>query len=460
MRAFNFALLAAVVACGTLFAQSAVSVPLTGEVGPGGVGRTDGSSSIALWLQADTIGQANNTAVSFWVDSSGKANHATQGTGGAEPIFQTAGLNGHASVEFTQSSSHHLDTTNSISNAGAESFFFATQPDVGGGIGDKAFFGNTGSSSYTLRDRNSVVEWNVNGFNTPPTFTSGIRSQPALGTTPQIFSGVRDVPGTGEIALYKNGAVNGVVGTGHTAVVNGRYIVGSRSGSSEFFDGQMGEVIAYAEALTVTERTLVENYLSAKFTMPIANDFYSGDTTHGFTSNVFGVGQDATDTAGVTNAGAAGFGIEITGGLDAGEYITAGHDTGVNELVDFTGGQYLEGQQWSRSWFVDTNDSEADTTLGFTFDDAGLTGLLDPEKSYQLLYSDSNLAGSFDILSDSFSIVTGDTGEVVTFALGSGQLLDGFYTLGVGIGQVPEPSSLVLMSSLIGMLMLRRRRRQ
>ena len=456
MRTLNFALLAALVACGTLAAQTAVAVPLTGEVGPGGVGRTDGTSPLVLWLNADTIGQTNGTAVSFWVDSSGKANHATQGTGGAEPLFQTAGLNGHASVGFSQGSGHHLDTTNSINNAGAESFFFASQLVAGT---DRAFLGNTGSGNYTLRDRTSAIEWNINNFNTPPTFASGIRLQPALGTTPLIFSGVRDVPGTGNIALYKNGALNGVVGTGHTAVVTGNYIIGSRGGTSEFFNGQMGEVIAFADNVTTTERTLVENYLSAKFTMPISNDVYSGDTLHGFTSNVFGVGQDSTDTVGVTNAGAAGFGIEITGGLDAGEYLTAGHDTATNSIIEFDGDVKFEGEQWARTWFVDTNGDEADTTLGFTFDDAGLTGLLDPAKSYQLLYSDSNLAGSFEILTDSFSIVTGDTRDVVTFGLSSGQLSNGFYTLGIGIGQVPEPTSFVLLSSLLGMMILRRRRR-
>jgi len=57
-----------------------------GQNGPGGVSDTDGALALVLWLDANTIGQSNNTEVTSWADISGYGNDATA-PGGTGPHF-------------------------------------------------------------------------------------------------------------------------------------------------------------------------------------------------------------------------------------------------------------------------------------------------------------------------------------------------------------------------------------
>src|SRR5690349_16624223 len=66
------------------------------------------SANLVLWLKADNIAQASNTAVGSWVDSSPSANSPTQASGGNRPTF-TQGLFGyHAGVTFDGNDYLHL----------------------------------------------------------------------------------------------------------------------------------------------------------------------------------------------------------------------------------------------------------------------------------------------------------------------------------------------------------------
>lgn len=51
------------------------------QEGSGGVGETDGTSSLLLWLNADYTKQASGIHVGLWLDQSGYSNHARPESG-------------------------------------------------------------------------------------------------------------------------------------------------------------------------------------------------------------------------------------------------------------------------------------------------------------------------------------------------------------------------------------------
>jgi len=399
---------------------------------------TDGSSNLQLWLEADTLSLSDGATVSTWNDGSGKGNTATSS---GSPAFQSSGLNGRASVEFVPTDSDTFTTANTINSVSTESVFFATE--VASAAGDKAFLGSTTNNNYTLRDRgNASTGWNIGGFTDG---TTSVRGATPLGTKPAILSGVRTIAGD-SIALWGNGSL--LKSTTHSSgTLNLSYRIGARNPSSEFFNGQMGEVIAFDRDVAAAERIAVENYLSAKFDVGISSDFYAGDTggNGDFDLAVFGIGQSAEDSIAFESTGAAGFGLDATGNLADGDFAFAGHrSTGNSIVVD-----NARVRRWERTWYVDqTGSFEVD--LAFDFSDAGLE--FDPALTTLLFAPD---AGSeFEALEFSPSSISGDQ---IVFTIPAGQLSDGIFALGT---IVPEPSSASLALTGFGAIILRRRRRR
>ena len=84
------------------------------QTGPGGVGKTDGTSDLVLWLNANTINQTDGSNVSSWTDQSGYSNSASAPSGN-EPVFETNELNGSPVVRFTAANTDYLRVNDATS---------------------------------------------------------------------------------------------------------------------------------------------------------------------------------------------------------------------------------------------------------------------------------------------------------------------------------------------------------
>src|SRR5262245_41422273 len=85
--------------CGTMLIMIAIAgsavqaTPVTSGTGPGGVGRTDGATTISgvaelgLWLRADLGITLSGTNVTAWQDQSGHARNASQSDPNSQPVF-------------------------------------------------------------------------------------------------------------------------------------------------------------------------------------------------------------------------------------------------------------------------------------------------------------------------------------------------------------------------------------
>lgn len=193
------------------------------------------------------------------------------------------------------------------------------------------------------------------------------------------------------------------------------------------------EIIIYGDiVLDAARGALIQNYLSAKYAIPINPpvDFYAGDlpANGDYDFDATGIGAEADSS--LTEAQAAGLVIrEANESLDAGEYVMAGHkvaDNGTTEVGLPTGVEL----RWTRVWYVDPNGGSVDVELGFDYGDSG-AGYVPQGDQYTLLYSATD-GGAFTDLGLTPSIA----GDQVKFEVSAAQLQAGYYTLGTMDGSI------------------------
>jgi hypothetical protein len=221
----------------------------------------------------------------------------------------------------------------------------------------------------------------------------------------------------------------------------------------ERFDGNIGEFVVYKEALNNAQVTLVENYLSEKWGLPIGNDYYVPPSIE-FKHELVGIGQtDATNKVLKTQNSSGGLLIEDNGfinNFNIPQFILAAHDNtkaGVawSKPIDLTiNGNTEEYYRWSRKWYIDVTSSGGgggsgsggkDINLTFNFKDYyNLDSEAPvPGAPYFLIYSAD---GNFDsnnnntqLVKSGSAIINTTTGTVTFSKVDVGDINDGYYTI-------------------------------
>ncbi|MEK0182803.1 DUF4347 domain-containing protein, partial [Microcoleus anatoxicus] len=419
----------------------AVTAAYSGILGDGLGGVGTGTNNLKLWLKADALtGFTNTNPVGTWTDSSSNGIALTQ-TGAARPTYKTAGLNNLPTLSFN--GSQYLDTAFNAS-LNPNQYTVITVNQVTGGVG-------TVRSPITSRD-------NLKGY---MLYAADTQQYLQVGNGSGWAVAIDNVPVTLNSGYITSGSYNG---SQNTISVNGRQTSaafttfvpntirplrvggGQTEGGVNFlFVGDISEVILYNKALNNAERTLVDNYLSAKYNITtISNDKYAGDTAANgdYDWNVAGIGKEVN---GSNISGNTTGGLKIDNGTflqDNGDYLVAGQIETANatnvttDLPSTTGINRL-----SRVWYLDKTDVNTNggtANLTFDFSDSGLGGT--PTGKYHLLYR-SGATGNFAYVnnatlttSTNFSI----TGDQVTFNnVDIGLLNDGYYTLASKNNDVP-----------------------
>jgi hypothetical protein len=412
------------------------------QSGPAGVGS---SSTNVLWLKADagTSTSIDGSAITGWNDQSGNAIHVSQSNAAQAPAYKASLMNGMPAVEFDFNSvagqNDYLtaaDNTLLDNTAGYTAFSVVRMKTMSGNgqsilskrtavDADEAFmfFFHTGSSMYLDIDglNNRLNTSNVYSINTNYLLGFTYDGTAASATRSKIMEGDSARKTAAELsAIVPDKASPLVIGSTHI-------------GDVRAFGGYISEIILYRTVLNDAQRTIINNYLSAKYDIALLkNDKYAGDNTSNdnFDRDVAGIGQEANGNSNSFDATATkGLKITATAGFDNGDYIFAGHRYPVNgaNTTDVGGMTGANNVRWERNWYIDvTNSSTALTTdLEFDFSDAGLNGLPSGSPSgYVLLYRPVN-SGNWTEVAASTSI----TGDRIIF---SGYTLqnDGYYTIG------------------------------
>ncbi|MCB9197905.1 MAG: T9SS type A sorting domain-containing protein [Flavobacteriales bacterium] len=415
------------VACLVLMVQSQI---LFGQnVGPGGVGT---SANMSFWLDASQLSLNDADPVATWTDMSGNGNDFSQGTGGNQPAFKAVGsIGGQPSVDFLGSDFMESSAVSSL-NTDVVTWFVVSKSTVNFGTGERKGLIET-STSFSAstwgtfeREFNNTTSGFYNfGRNTS---TGVVFSYTDISTSaqnnPYIINGIWR--SSNAVSNYLNGTL-GVAGSNANlnTFTHSKTIIGGRYAQpTEYFDGEIAEIIVFNAELNSAQIRIVHNYLSAKYGIALGTlSLYAHNSTH--KHDVAGIGRvDASNE----HLSAKGVGdVTITAAsLDNNDYLIWGHDNagyGENSISVPSTYSSTGGVRIDQEWRVTESGESGDVTLVFDITDISLG--FDDE--YELLV---NLDGDGDF-SDAIQI-SGSAGvNSISFTVPSAQLSDGSrFTLG------------------------------
>jgi hypothetical protein len=354
-----------------------------GATGPGGVGATDGTGDLELWVRGNSgITLDGSNRVETWADQSGNGRDLTQGTPSDRPITDTSGFGGRTSVDFD--GDDVLPT--SMPAANGENVAFGSDYSIfivgttDGSNTQETFLGTTFGSGKNLvvsSDGNGDLRFlHRNGGGSDDNRNSS-------GFTPtaeNILTFTRGTPGSGDQQRWINGGNNRSVTANQSGFEDGTTLTLGKQSAGRFLQGSIAEAVVLGTEVNPAERTIIENYLSAKYDITLSGtDVYAGDTNANgnYGRGVFGIGRESAG-AFHPSAETDGLRFEFVNGFDDGDYLLAGHRVATNlvNTSDTDGVTGLE-KRMERTWYVDrTEPSTSDLTVDVTFDlsEADLVG--------------------------------------------------------------------------------------
>lgn len=209
-------------------------------------------TNLACWLAGNKIvGQANNTLLATWLDSSGNVNNAVQATGADQPTYLTNFLNGLPVVRFDNVAGVGMQTPLALADDSAFTIFLVSACLTLDAGYHRVL---TGQNNWLWGYRPSVENYNY--------YMGDFIVGDAV-STDWTYTTLINTPAT-QSEMRMNGASKGTnAATGgpglHLCVGNSAWY------SGEAPDAYIAEMIAYTATLTSGNILSVEGYLKAKY---------------------------------------------------------------------------------------------------------------------------------------------------------------------------------------------------
>ena len=317
--------------------------------GPGGVGGTAGDSNLQLWLNGDSL-EVTNDSVTNWYDRSGYQHHFLQNNKIRRPVLQrnVSSLNNQPHLTLDGKGQYLVDEdgedyvnsrtqynifiVSKANNTGTDQGIFDTEePDDKDDVVSLRYDkdGIDGGQTNVLKGNTGL------GDEINHRFETGSQTQ---STSPQLitFSWA-----SGEVpSLRFNGATNtlssGNASTG-TTKSSTKFIIGkgSKDNATNGWNGQIAEFIYFDRKLNQAQQIIVENYLSAKYNLPLAaNDLYTMDNSASgnYDYDVAGIGRLDANNLHEDAQGGSIVRIKNPLNLEDNEFLFWGHD---NQSLSF-----------------------------------------------------------------------------------------------------------------------------
>ncbi|MBU4366069.1 MAG: hypothetical protein KKF10_02945 [Verrucomicrobia bacterium] len=231
------------------------------------------AAGLALWLKADAVtGIATGSPLAAWPDSSGHNRAAAQAAAEQQPRWVADGFNGKPAVRF--SGKEWLDTPQDIVLPAAHSYFAVIKDRTTDENGVFLWFENEKGMSGQPGDADGPA-YGTGGFgknfrlrNYPGMLQRGITPGPAavfeLVAAPDgVYGWINGLAWLGPLKNEWTGAFK-------SGNKTGRFRLGRHGGKvPQFFAGEMAELLVYDRALGEVERRAVEDYLGAKWGIPV-----------------------------------------------------------------------------------------------------------------------------------------------------------------------------------------------
>lgn len=229
-----------------------------------------------LVLDSRYIDQADNTAVSTWSDRSGNGWDASQATPASRPTYEANEIGGNGVVRFDGSNDFMTvsGAVGLLKNVGGATLFVVAQYNaVSDGLTEGSFFFSRNGNSQSTRAFIGIL--GNAGFS-----TGGRRlDTDGFQTTSSTYTSGRTVLHTGlfdyansDLFLFLDGsqtasntnfqAAGNTSNTDSDAV---RVGASATTGFDQYFQGDMGQAIAFPSALTASQRKRVEHSAARSF---------------------------------------------------------------------------------------------------------------------------------------------------------------------------------------------------
>jgi Secretion system C-terminal sorting domain len=313
--------------------------------GPGGVGTTDGLSTLELWLKADSGVEEDNAdaaevgdTVVFWRDLSGNTNDFSNDYGSA-PAYNYS--DGRYVVDFS-SGSAYLRASSFFSGTGARTVIIVTQPTSLSGA-------SANNCAFQLAP-NEAAGKGYSVFLEDPSGSTGLSCR-VQGNRVMDYTTSTSIP---TIISIQNGSAENVTSTDFfangTAITTqlaagaaalntsnlGSIIGGFSSGPDNLpetiydYNGDISEIIVFSNELSNADRNSIESYLNIRYgiTIPVASHNYYSQAA--FPNDIAGIGKESTqsftkDSAWSVNPTSI-LTVYNSTSLDDGDYLVWGHD--------------------------------------------------------------------------------------------------------------------------------------
>ncbi len=309
------------------------SLPADSPTGPGGVGTTDGTSSLKIWYRTDAGVSMSAGKITGWTNSAGISDLDLIQTAGNRPAVVSGAVNGYDEISFT-SNAHWLKTGHGVLNTNN---FITDQASTF--VVNRADVTNQASSLYTTeplvgnsRFSNHLPWHGTIYYDIGTCCSQNARLQVGglSGLTNYNIWSYDALPSTGK-QVYRNG--NLLQSRPNTTLYHSHSTQRFRIGRN--YKGDVTEVIIFKNKINTAQRLIVENYLSAKFNVGLTtNDLYTqDDAANGdYDHDVAGIGQ--VDASNIHND-AQGTGIVRflnPQDLNDGEFFFWGHNSASVQL--------------------------------------------------------------------------------------------------------------------------------
>lgn len=327
--------------------------PLVGlcQTGPGGVGKTDGTSDLNIWLNASDESSIvlSGSNVTQWSDNSGSGNHFTT-ISSTKPTYSS----GSGKLVFSSSAMR----LNNI--AMPKRLFFVVDNRSGVAASNLLYFGvNTAvgkrfSLSYNATDFRLST---ANGGRQPNSSQGGVIAETKF-------------PGNGNALsttnLYMDGALaahSNWWGSDPNFNLNSTDTMrlGFNHGSPpSLIYADYKEVIAFENDINQAQQIIIRNYLAAKYASTLSkfDIFNEDDAGNGnYDHDVAGIGR--VDASNIHNDAQGSGIVRILNPTNLGnnEFLIWGHDNGEQRAKDTTDVPSSVQERFERTWRV----SEVDT---------------------------------------------------------------------------------------------------
>lgn len=214
--------------------------------------------SPAVWIDASQeTAYADAASVSSATDWSGNARHAVQGTGSAQPTFQTNELNGKPVYRFAGTDDRLVIPA--FSHGDSYTVFIVVKSTVTSGTQEIVSSANV--NFKFLNDGGNTFQLGQSGV-------SGFHAVVAAANSFYVLTARRDAASS--VQVYVNGTGGSVlVPSGAFTPTSATFAIGSSFNGFNFLTGDVAEVLIFTTHLSDANRDAVKTYLGTKYAITV-----------------------------------------------------------------------------------------------------------------------------------------------------------------------------------------------